>query len=539
MARVRRSLAVLGIVALLGLLSAACGGGAATTGSAGTSASGTASAAGSASPGAQTAGRPVRVGMDVDAGTLDPRLMSDTTAYRVTGLIYDGLVELDGHLQPQPALATSWEQKSPTVWVFHLRQGVKFQDGTPFTAADVVYTYQTILDPSFKAPQRPLYAPIAKVEALDDHTVQFTLSAPYAPLLSYLDMGIVPQHLAQADPTAVAQHPVGTGPFQFVSWDKNSKIVLKANPNWWGGPISVPGVEIDVIPDNTARAAALEAGNVDMVMSPLSPDDVSRMASERGITETKMPGLGFTFFTMNTKDPLLSDVNVRQAIAHLIDQQTIISQIYKGIDTPATSALLPSYPAYSADIRQPTYDPAKAEQILQSDGWQKTGGVWTKDGKPMNLTISTHSEDPNRVQTVEYLQNQFTKFGIPTKVNIHDWPAFFASIQAGDYQIGMLGGLNLINADRALYSAFHTGGADYSRYSNPQVDRWLDQGRQSADPQTQITAYRNVAQQLAQDVPYYFLSYQGYQVAVSDRLTGYVPNPRGDLRSLVQAHLGS
>src|SRR5439155_295230 len=167
----------------------------------------------------------------------DPRLANDTTARRVIEQVYDGLIELDPQLRPQPALAESWTQMSPTVWVFKLRKNVRFHDGTSLTAADVVFTYTTILDPALRAPLRGLYTPISRVEATDDETVRFTLTAPYAPLLKYADMGIVSKAAVDRLGADYATHPLGTGPYKFVSWQRNSRIVLEANAeNWKGSP---------------------------------------------------------------------------------------------------------------------------------------------------------------------------------------------------------------------------------------------------------------------------------------------------------------
>jgi peptide/nickel transport system substrate-binding protein len=218
----------------------------------------------------------LRVGLDVDAGTLDPRLANDTTARRVIEQVFDGLVELDPQLRVRPALAESWTQVSPTVWVFKLRRNVKFHDGSPLSAADVAFTYTTILDPALRAPLRGLYTPISRVEAVDNETVRFTLSAPYAPLLKYADIGIVPKAVVERAGAEFAARPVGTGPYKFVSWQRNSRITLEANPDYWKGRPRLSQVVFNIIPDNTTRAAALESGDVDLIHSPLSPQDVGR-----------------------------------------------------------------------------------------------------------------------------------------------------------------------------------------------------------------------------------------------------------------------
>ncbi len=301
-------------------------------------------ALGSVLPGwAAPSGGTLRIGIDVDAGTLDPRLANDTTARRVIEQVYDGLIELDPQLRPQPALAESWTQASPTVWVFKLRKNVRFHDGTPLTAADVVFTYTTILDPALRAPLRGLYTPISRVEATDDETVRFTLTAPYAPLLKYADMGIVSKAAVERLGADYATHPLGTGPYKFVSWQRNSRIVLEANAEYWKGSPHLSQVIFNIIPDNTTRAAALESGDVDLIHSPLSPQDVARLRSAPRVAVTEMTGLGITYLNMNMADPVVRDVRIRRALASLIPQQTIVRQIYREMDRPATSVLLPAW----------------------------------------------------------------------------------------------------------------------------------------------------------------------------------------------------
>jgi peptide/nickel transport system substrate-binding protein len=232
----------------------------------------------------------VRVGVDVDASSLDPRLMRDTTSYRVVDLLYDGLVRLDRFLRPLPALANSWESPEPTRWVFHLREGVRFHDGTELSSEDVVHTFETLLDPAFGAPLRSLYEPIMRVEAIDAHTIAIVLEMPYAPLLSYLDVGIVPREAED-----LGSRPVGTGPYRLSRWERGSKIALEANRGYWGGAPSVGEIEMVVVSDNTARAQAFEAGDLDLIQSPLSPQDIRRLLADprfRSHLESGADGFG-------------------------------------------------------------------------------------------------------------------------------------------------------------------------------------------------------------------------------------------------------
>jgi peptide/nickel transport system substrate-binding protein len=222
--------------------------------------------------------RVIRIGTDVDAQSLDPRLQRDTTAYRLNNLLYDGLVQLDENLSPRPDLALSWRQPDEKTWVFTMRRDARFHDGRPVTPDDVVYTFKTILDPALNARFRSLYEPIETVEAVGDDQVRFTLKAPYAPLLSYLDLGIVPKDAGGRDLNA---SPLGSGPFRFSRWERGGRIVLTANDGYFAGRPAIDEIDMIVVPDNTARAQALEAGDLDLVMSPLSPQDVSRLGADR------------------------------------------------------------------------------------------------------------------------------------------------------------------------------------------------------------------------------------------------------------------
>lgn len=477
----------------------------------------------------------VRVGVDVDAGTLDPRLSRDVTASRTIDLIYDGLVQLSPDLKPVPDLAESWENPEATIWIFHLRKGVKFHDGAPLTADDVVFTYRSIIDPKFNAPYRALVTPIQAVDAIDALTVKFTLDKPYAPLLSYLDVGIVPKALVDGG-RDIAVKPVGTGPMKLSSWQRGSSIKLEANPDYWAGAPAAKRIELVVIGDNTARAQAFEAGDLDLIQSPLSPQDIKRLEADSRFSHAVQSGLGITYLNINTADPLLADSKMRRAIAMLVDQKSIVGKIYEGVDQVATSILLPSSWAYSAEIKQPGFDIDGARALLAELGWKDKGtGVLEKDGKPLKLTIATHSEDPNRVQTVEFMQAVFKSAGIQAEVQISDWPSFSTNyVQKSKHQIALLGWLNLVDPDRASYGQLYTGGSlNWGKYSNPTLDALLDTGRQSLDLAARIAAYQGAAKVIADQLPYYVLSYQGYQ-RFHNRKLGELPvNPRGYLRALV------
>lgn len=488
-----------------------------------------------ATAGAQTAPTTLRVGLDVDAGSLDPRLARDTSAYRATDLLYDGLVSLTPDLKPVPNLAVSWQNPDPTTWIFKLREGVTFHDGSAMTADDVVFTYQTLLKPETNAPLRGLFTPISAVEAVDATTVKFTLSAPYSPLLTYMEIGIVPRKVVEAGGDLGAK-PVGTGPMKLARWDRGNRLVLEGNAQYWAGAPRVKEMQLVVIGDNSARAQAFEARNLDLIQSPLSPQDIKRLRANANFANAVVSGLGVTYLNFNAADPLLGDAKLRAAIAQLIDQKTIVDGLYQGVDQVATSVLLPSSWAYSPDIRQPGHDPAAARKALDELGWRPgADGIRVKDGKRLSLTVATHSEDPNRVQAVEFIQNSLKQAGIDAQIRISDWPSFSTNyVQKGQHQIALLGWLNLVDPDRLLYSQLASNGPlNWGKYANAEVDRQLNAGRQSLDIGARTTAYRAAATQIAQDLPYYIVSYQGYQLFHSKALGNVEVNPRGYLRNVI------
>jgi peptide/nickel transport system substrate-binding protein len=473
-----------------------------------------------------------RIGMDVDAAVLDPRIMRDTTAYRVIDLLFDGLIELNEKSEPQPGLASSWDHPDPTTWIFHLRDA-KFQDGSPVTADDVVFTMQTTLDPKLASRWRGQFTPVKSITAADPRTVRMELTQPYAPLIYYLELGIVSKALTSAPGADMSAHPVGSGPMRLADWKRGNMLALEANPSYWAGAPKMKHLDVRVVGDNTARAQALEAGDLDYICSPLSPQDVQRLLKNPKFEHVNTRGQALTYLLFNSSDALLSDPALRRAIAHLFDQKTILTQIYGGIDSAANEMLLPTSLGYDPNLMQPDFDPAAAGKELDALGWKRgADGKRAKDGKPLAITLSTHSEDPNRVQTMEFEQAIFTDAGIDTKVSLADFPSFFAGVLKGQTQIALLGlALNIPDPDRILHETMMTGGtANWARYGNPEVDKLLEQGRRGEDRET---AYRKAEAILVHDMPLYMLSYQGYQAFYSPALKQFVPNPRGYWRSLL------
>lgn len=485
-------------------------------------------------PEAQAESTRLRLGLDVDAGTLDPRLAQDTSAFRVRELLYNGLVYIQPDYSPAPDVAESWENPDEQTWIFHLKEGIRFHNGEELTAEDVKYTYDTILDESFSSPSRAFYAPIQNIEVIDDYTVQFELDQPYGPFLSYMDMGIVPMAVAEELGEDFGSNPVGTGPYQFVSWQRSDSIELEAFDDHFNGRPNVDEIVINIVPDNSARVVALETGDLDFVQSPISPQDVARMEENADFTVARIPAAGYTYINLNTADPILSDINVRQALAHLVNRAEILNTIYQGIGQVATSPIPPGMWAYTSDIPSYEYDVEAARTLLEEAGWTPgSDGILQKDGTPLALTIRTHSEDPDRRQVIQVLQAEFSNVGIQADTNVVEWPSFFADVQNGEYQVAVVGWLNLTNPDRAMFRQFTIGGdANYGSYENEEVDALIREGRATLEQDEAAELYQQASTIIAEEAPYIFLQYQEYIAVFSNDLDGFEPNPVANWRSI-------
>jgi peptide/nickel transport system substrate-binding protein len=499
----------------------------------------TQAAAAATNQGQPQRGGTLRVGLDVDADTLDPRLSKNTSGYRVKELAFNGLVAINPDYSPVPDLAEKWDNPDDKTWVFHLRQGVKFQDGSSLTANDVKYTYESVLDPTFNSPLRSFYVSVDKVEATDPNTVTFTLKEAFAPFLSYMDLAIVPQ--ASGSKPDFATKPIGTGPFKVDAWNTGDSIDFSAFDGFYGGRANLDRVRIKVVPDNSGRVVALESGDLDFVQSPLSPQDVSRDQSAGKVKVDRTPAAGYTYVNLNTADPILSDKRVRQALSYLVNKQQIIDTIYKGIGKPATGPIVPGMWAYSADVPSYEYSPDKAKQLLDAAGWTLgADNVRAKDGQKLSLVVRTHSEDPDRKQLIQVLQSEFQNVGIDASTNTVEFPAFFQDVQDGKYQVGVIGWLNLSDPDRATFRQFTIGGAaNYGKYKNDQVDSLLKQARTTLDHTAAKGLYTDAVKQIVDDAPYIFVQYQEYIAMYTPKFQGYVINPVANWLSFKSAWLTS
>jgi len=465
---------------------------------------------------------------------LDPRVGLDAQSERIDSLLFDDLLTRDEHLNVQPQLAQSWEIPDPLTYVFHLHHGVKFHDGRSLTSRDVKWTFDSLLQGKVLSTKSAAYRFVDRVDAPDDFTVVFHLKQPFATLLWNLSggaMGIVPYGSGDE----VATHPVGSGPFRFVSAEQDKEVVIERNNDYWGEKPHLKRVQFAVVPDTTTRALELRKGSADIAINALTGDLVVALQREPKLEVLRGPGTVLSYLAFNLRDPILRDRRVRQAVAYAIDRQPFIHYLQRDFARPAYSILPPESWAYDGDVPHYDHDPDKARQLIDQAGYPAVNGV------RFHLTMKTSTEESTRLFAA-VLQQQLREVGIALDIRTFEFATFFSDVTRGAYQLHSLrwvGG----NEDPDIFEyVFHSDkfaphGANRTYYSNPRADALIDQARGELDPEKRKRLYAQLQQILAEDLPYVDLWYQDNVLIHTKRVQNLTLNPAGNYDFLKTAEL--
>ncbi|MDR3736961.1 MAG: ABC transporter substrate-binding protein [Acidobacteriaceae bacterium] len=468
---------------------------------------------------------------------LDPRVGTDGQSQHIDQLLFDGLVARDASFRFTPALAERWEQPDPRTYIFHLRAGVRFHDGRPLTARDVVWTIDSMRNGAVITPKAATYAAVDSVVAQDARTVVFHLNKPDNFLLTNLStgaMGIVPEGSGRE----FWRHPVGTGPFRFVSQQIDQDVVIERNTASWRVVPRIERVRFAVVPDAITQALELEKGSGDVEVNSLPMDALPELARRRDLAIDAQPGTQIQYIAFNLRDPVLRDVRVRQAIAFAIDRDTIIRNLLGSHARPAASLLPASHWAWTGDVARYDYDPARAEQLLESAGYLRGA-----DGVRLRLSFKMSTDEDTRLLAT-VLQQQLARVGIALDLRSNEFATFYSDVTRGAFQMYSLRWIGGNEQPDIFSYAFSTArfspkGANRGHYSNPRVDALLDDAAASTDSARRRADYLHVQQTLAQELPAINLWYKDTVVVHNRRLTGVVPNPSGSFTFLETAVLSN
>jgi peptide/nickel transport system substrate-binding protein len=467
---------------------------------------------------------------------LDPRVGTDAQSERIDELIFDPLVHRDEHFNMVPWVAEKWDIPDPKTYIFHLRQGIHFHDGRPLTARDVKWTLDSVRDGSLITLKTTTYKLVERVDAPNDATVIIHLSEPDGTLLYNISdgaFGIVPYGSGKQ----FNRNPIGSGPFTFVSQDPDTEVVLRRNDSYWGQRAEVEGVRMTIVPDATTRALELRKGSADI--SPagsLTADMVGTLRQYRNLQIDQQPGTVLAYLAFNLRDPILKDVRVRQSLAYAIDRGAMLHYLFGDQGRLADSVLPPQHWAYSGDVAHYSYDPAKANAMLDAAGYPRGA-----HGVRFHLTMKTSTEEPTRLLAA-VLQQQLRQAGIALDIRSFEFATFYADVVKGAFQLYSLRWVGGNEDPDIFYYAFHSSSfppkhANRSYYVNPEMDRLIEAGRSTVDQEKRKQIYAKIQQILARDLPYIDLWYFDNVVVHSARVRNLQVNAAGNYDFLTSVHL--
>jgi len=475
-----------------------------------------------------------------DATTLVPMLASDATSHQIAGLIYNGLVKYDKDLNLVGDLAESWVISPDRLTItFKLREGIKWEDGEPFTSEDVLFGFKTITAPGTPTAYAGDFMEVKNAEAPDPYTFKVTYREPFAPALSsWGNLVVLPKHLLDGKDitkSPLGRNPVGLGPYSLSEWKTQERIVLKANPTCFEGRPYLDRYIMRIIPDPATMFLELKSGGLDWMG--LSPIQYERQANtpffEINFNKYRYLSFSYTYLGYNLKFHLFTDKKVRQAIASAIDKDEIIRGVLLGYGVKATGPYKPDAWFYNPDVRRYPYDPKRATALLAEVGWlDRDGDGWLdKEGTPFSFTTITNQGNPLRDRTAQIIQYRLKQIGIEMKIRTLEWTAFINDfIDKRRFEAVILGWT--LGQDPDIYDIWHsskTGGKElnFISYRNPEMDRLLVEGRRTFDRNERKKIYWRIQEILAEDQPYTFLYVPMALPLVHKRFKGIEPAPAG------------
>jgi peptide/nickel transport system substrate-binding protein len=470
---------------------------------------------------------------------LDPRIGTDGQSEHIDSLIFDSLVRRDEHFNIQPWLAQSWETPDPLTYIFHLRDGVRFQDGRPLTSKDVQWTITSILNGAVPTVKAQAYQAVASIDAPDPLTAIFHLKKADPALLPNLSdgaIGIIPAGSGRN----FGRHPIGSGPFRFVSQEQDKEVVIERNPAYWSpspaGTGSIERVRFAVVPDQITRALELQKGSADVGVNAFSADQVYSLQKDPHVAVDTGPGTVLNYISFNTRDPVLKDARVRQSIALAINRPLIVHALWRGHARLSESLLPPEHWAWTGDLQSYPFDPARANALLDRAGYKRG-----KDGIRFHLTIKTSTDETSRTLAV-VMQQELRDIGISLDVRSFEFATFYADIAKGAFQmytLRWLGGNE--NPDIFRYSSatesFPPHGANRGFYSNREVDALIASASAAPAQADRAVLYQRVQQILAKDLPAINLWYLDTVIVYNRRLGNIKLSSSGNFDFLRDATL--
>jgi peptide/nickel transport system substrate-binding protein len=474
-----------------------------------------------------------------DARTLIPILASDSASGDIVGMVFNGLVKYDKDIQLVGDLAESWDiEEGGLVIIFHLRKNVRWHDGHRFSAYDVSFTYEKLIDPNVRTPYSGDFERIKSLEVIDDYTVKITYKEPFAPGLASWGMSIMPRHLLEEEnlsTTKFARNPIGTGPYKFKTWRTQEKIELVSNRDYFEKRPYIDRYIYRVIPDAATIFLELQTKGVDS--AGLSPLQFSRQTDtpffKKYYQKFRLPSFGYTYLGYNLLNPKFKDSRVRKALNYAVDKEEIINMVLLGYGRIGTGPFIPDSWAYNKGVMPLPFDPQKAKELLGQAGWldTDTDGWLDKKGEIFEFTIITNQGNEERLKIAQIIQRRLKDIGIKVKIKVIEWSVFLTEfIDKKKFEVVLLGWS--LSRDPDNFDIWHSsktkeGEFNFISYKNEEVDRLLIEARQTFDQEKRKSAYQRIHALIYQDQPCMFLYVPDNLIALHRRFQGVKPAPIG------------
>ena len=437
-------------------------------------------------------------------------------------LLFDGLTAHDGDNQVVPALAKSWEfDEASCTYTFHLEENVKWHDGEAFTADDVKFTIDAIMNPDNGSENAPNYEDVEEITVIDDHTIAFRLSAPNVAFLDYMTMAVLPEHLLAGEDMQESEffrNPVGTGPYMLAQWDEAQAIILKRNPDYFKGAANIETIVFKIVPDDNAQAMQMRSGELDMAL--LTPKDTENFLNDEEYAVYRMQtsdyrGILFNFWN----EYWTENRDIIPAICYAIDREAIVNAVILGHGISAYGPLQRNI-YNNENVEHYDYNPEKAKEILENAGCTMgKNGFYERGGEEIGFIISVGAGDQVRVDIAQAAAQLIRSVGINCTVEVPE------RVDWGGQMAYLIGWGSPFDADDHTYKVFGTDkGANYSGYSNEKVDQYLTEARRSDDPEVRKEAYARFQEELAKDPAYAFICYIDADYVAASSLKGIDPD---------------
>ncbi len=457
----------------------------------------------------------------LDATSMDPWLSTNITDKNVVSHLYDTLLWRDEDMTIQPNVARAYRAVDDTTWEFELRDDITFSNGELLTAEDVRYTVEHFRDPELGAPSTSQFDPIEAVEVVDEHTVRFVTSEPFPALPAVMtEFWVIPDgYTAEAGSEGLSRTPVGSGPYLLEGWLRDERIVLRANPNWWGGSPEIPYVEFRVVPNQNTRIAQAQTGEADVV-SQMPEEAAPLLERNPDLKLLQAPNPRAYFISFNTQlDTPLTDVRVRQAVNYAINVEEIVEIIFGGNGQPLATLLTPQQFGYNPDVEGFTYDREKAQELLAEAGYP--------DG--FSIAMEAPAERyPKGEEVAQIIASQLGAVGIGVDLMVQEWGTYINQFgsEVGPPMFLLGWSIPTFDPDSTL-TPLLTEDAVYGRFVDPELTSLITEARETVDEAERAALYADVQRLLIDLTPMAYLYQLNELYAVSTRLDW---QPRADER---------